>query len=121
MLSSSFFIFLIFFYLSAKHLNSRFYEKDAMSKEFNPEDWGFCIGCLIAVFPLLLISGCVPENHPQADENRSLLIPVEWLYENTSYVNEILEEHGIENVRVLGPEEARVWLVNYTGGRNISN
>ena len=41
-------------------------------------------------------------------------------YENTSYVNELFEEHGIENVRVLTPEEARVWLANYAGDRNIS-
>ena len=78
-------------------------------------NWAFCINCLILGI-LQLTSGCTLENHPETDENRSLLIPVELLYENTSYVNKLLQEHGIQNVRVLTPEEARVWLANYTSG-----
>ena len=84
--------------------------KNSMAGRSNLANWAFCTNCLILGLLLVLTSGCALKNHQDKNENNSLLIPVEWIFENASYVNEILNERGVQNVKVLTPEEARVWL-----------
>jgi len=84
------------------------------------KDWIVYIILFVLIFAVTLILGRTTGDHPETDNNNSLLIPVELIFRNASYVNQLLKERGIQNVRVLTQEEFGERLRNYSQRFNIS-